>query len=120
MVFKFTINEQIYHADMIDNDLTREIAKHLPINTNYSRYAEHEYYTRLPFATSDANCKKEYKTSPNEVWYFGGWNAFTILFTGGDTYPYQVVKLGSFREDISRVLKNEKQTLEILCELEKL
>ena len=89
MIFKFTINGNVYHADMIDNPLTREIAKHLPLSANYSRYTEHEYYTRLPFPTSDKNCKKEYETSPNEVWYFAGWNAFTLLFTGGNTYPYE-------------------------------
>ncbi|MBQ8451930.1 MAG: hypothetical protein IJ538_04065 [Clostridia bacterium] len=118
MIFKFTICGKVFHANMINNELTREIAKHLPLDSNYTRFSEHEYYTRLPFESTDKNCKKEFETSPNEVWYFGGWNAFTILFTGGSTYPYEVVKLGEFVEDVASVLKNEKSHLRILCELE--
>ena len=118
MRFKFTINDQVYHANMVKNDITTEIAKHLPFEATYNRYTEHEYYTRLPFPTSDRNCKKEFMAHKNEVWYFGGWNAFTILFGDCNTAPFEVVKLGEIKEDIVPALKNEKQTLNILCELD--
>lgn len=48
MRFKFTIGNRIFHADMTDNDIVREVAKHLPFEATYTRYTEHEYYTRLP------------------------------------------------------------------------
>ena len=43
---------------MVENDFTIEISKHLPMKATYSRYTEHEYYTRLLFPTSDKD--KEY------------------------------------------------------------
>ncbi len=116
MKFKFTIDGKIFHANMIENDITKEIQKHLPFEATYTRYTEHEYYTRLPFKTSDKKCKKEFEANKNEVWYFGGWNAFTILFGDCNTYPFEVVKLGDVEEDISKFLENKGQTIKILCE----
>ena len=118
MKFKFTINGQVFHANMVENDITKEVSKHLPFEAVYNRYTEHEYYTRLPFYTSDQNCKKEFLAQKNEVWYFGGWNAFTILFGDCNTSPFEVVKLGSLEEDIVPVLKDAGRTVNILCELD--
>lgn len=116
MRFKFTIGNRIFHADMTDNDIVREVAKHLPFEATYTRYTEHEYYTRLPFPTSDGNCTKKFDAHKNEVWYFGGWNAFTILFGDCNTAPFEVVKLGEIKEDVVPLLKNAAHTLRILCE----
>lgn len=113
MRFKITIENQVFHANMIENDIIKEIEKHLPLTTTYHRYTEHEYYTRLPFPTSDKNCQKETMAHKNEIWYFSGWNAFTILFGDCDTSPFEVVKLGQLQEDIVPILKNNKQELEI-------
>lgn len=46
------------------------------------------------FPISDKNCKKEIKAYKNEVWYFYGWSAFTILLGDCDNFPFEVVKLG--------------------------
>lgn len=116
MRFKITIENQLFHANMIENDITKEIEKHLPLTTIYHRYTEHEYYTRLPFPISDNNCKKETLAHKNEIWYFGGWNAFTILFGDCNTSPFEVVKLGKLEEDIIPILKENKQELEITIE----
>ena len=116
MRFKITIDGKVFHANMVDNDITEEIEKHLPFKAIYYRYTEHEYFTRLPFKTSDKNCKKETFASKNEIWYFGGWNAFTILFGDCDTSPFEVVKLGELEEDVVDNLKNNKEEIEILVE----
>ena len=113
MRFKIIIANQVFHANMIENDITREIEKHLPFTSIYHRYTEHEYYTRLPFPTNDKNCKKKTMAQKNEIWYFGGWNAFTILFGDCNTSPFEVVKLGELEEDVIPVLKDNKQELEI-------
>ena len=55
MRFKITIDGKVFHANMVDNDITKEIEKHLPFKAIYYRYTEHEYFTRLPFKTSDKN-----------------------------------------------------------------
>lgn len=119
MRFRFTLNGQVFHANMVENDIVKEVAKHLPFTAKYTRYTEHEYYTRLPFPTSDGNCKKEYDAHKNEVWYFGGWNAFTILFGDCNTAPFEVVKLGEIEEDVVPLLKNAENVLSIQCEIEK-
>ena len=119
MKFKFTIKGKVFHAYIVENDITNEIKKHLPFEATYHRYTEHEYYTRLPFKTSDKNCKKEFDAHKNEVWYFGGWNAFTILFGDCNTYPFEVVKLGELKEDVVSALKDESEEIKILCEEDK-
>ena len=119
MKYKITIDGQIFHATMVENDITIEISKHLPFNAQYTRYTEHEYYIRLPFPTSDKNCIKTTLAHKNEIWYFGGWNAFTILFGDCDTSPFEVVKLGEIEENIIPVLKNNKPHINILLELKK-
>lgn len=116
MKFKITIENQVFHPNMVENDITKEIEKHLPLTTTYYRYTEHEYYTRLPFSTSDKNCKKETMAYKNEIWYFGGWNAFTILFKDCNTSLFEVVNLGKLEEDIIPLLKDNKQELEITVE----
>lgn len=118
MRFKFTVDDKVFHANMIENDITKEIVKHLPFKASYHRYTEHEYYTRLPFKTSDRNCKKETFAHKNEIWYFGGWNAFTILFGDCDTTPFEVVKLGEVVEDVIPVLKDNNEVIKILFELD--
>ena len=118
MKFKFTVKGKVFHADMADNDIVREIAKRLPLTATYTRYTEHEYYTRLPFPANDKNCKKERFARKNEVWYFGGWNAFTILFGDCDTSPFDVVKLGELQEDVVPVLSPAEQRLEIVWEID--
>ena len=42
---------------MVESDFTIEISKHLPMKATYSRYTEHEYYTRLLSPTSDKDKK---------------------------------------------------------------
>lgn len=118
MRFKFTIDGNVFHANMVDNDIVKEVAKHLPLKATYQRYTEHEYYTRLPFPTSDKNCKKETMAHKNEIWYFGGWNAFTILFGDCNTSPFQVVKLGDVVENVIPILKDNEDQIEILFELD--
>lgn len=38
MKFKITIDGKLFHANMIDNDITKEIEKHLPFKATYYRY----------------------------------------------------------------------------------
>ena len=102
MRYKITVDGKIFYANMIRNDITNETSKHLPMKTDYTRYTDHEYYTKLPFPTSDLSCKKETLAHKNGIWYFGGWNAFTILFGDCDTSPFEVVKLGEIEEIYSR------------------
>ena len=118
MRFKFTINGTIFYANMVDNPLVKQIAEMCPFEQDYHRYTEHEYYTRLPKPTDERECKHETFARKNEIWYFGGWNAFTILFGDCDTSPFQVVKLGEMVEDVVPELKDAGSSLKIKCEVD--
>lgn len=115
--FKLTIDGKVYHADMIDNPLVEQIAAMCPFEQNYKRYTEHEYYTTLLQETSQAGCKLETMAHKNEIWYFHGWNAFTILFCDCNTSPFQVVHLGNIIEDVTEQLKHSGETVRIKCEV---
>ncbi len=116
--FRLTIDGKVYHANMIDNPLVEQIAAMCPFEQTYHRYTEHEYYTRLPKATSQEGCKLETMAHKNEIWYFQGWNAFTVLFGDCNTSPFQVVHLGDMVEDVTTQLKNSGLTVRILCEVD--
>jgi len=118
MKFKFTVNGKVFHANMTDNDIVIQIAQNLPMEREYLRFSGHEYYTRLPFPTSDRRCKKEFQAHKNEIWYFGGWNAFTILFGDYNTAPFEVVKLGEMVEDIASYISGLGDKITILCEID--
>ena len=116
--FRLTIDGKVYHAEMIDNPLVEQIAAMCPFEQTYNRYTEHEYYTRLPKPTSQENCKLETFAKKNQIWYFHGWNAFTILFGDCNTVPFEVVHLGDIIEDVTEQLENSGTTVNILCEVE--
>lgn len=118
MRFRFTIDGRAYHADMVDNPLVRQIASMCPFEADYQRYTEHEYYTRLPHPTSQAGCELTTYAKANQVFYFSGWNAFTILFGDCDTSPFEVVHLGDMVEDVIPQLRGAGRTLHVLCEVE--
>lgn len=116
--FKFTIDGVVYHANMIDNPLTQKIAAMCPFKADYERYAEHEYFTRLPKRASQEGCELTHTAYKNQVFYFQGWNAFTILFGDFNTAPYNVVHLGDMVEDVVPQLKHSRSTIHIRCEVE--
>ena len=116
--FRFTIDGKVYHANMVDNPLVEQIAKMCPFEADYKRYTEHEYYTNLPKQASQEGCELTTMAHKNQVFYFHGWNAFTILFGDCNTSPFQVVHLGDMIEDVIPQLQNAGKTVHILCEVE--
>ena len=116
--FKFTIDGKVYHANMIDNPLVEKIAKMCPFEADYQRYTEHEYYTRLPEKTSAKGCKMTTMAYKNQVFYFEGWNAFTILFGDCNIAPFEVVHLGDMVEDVVPQLKDAGATVHVNVEVE--
>lgn len=120
MTFKLrlTIDETVYHAELPDRTLARQIASMCPFEADYQRSAEGEYFTRLPDEVSISGCEKTTIAYKNKLYYFAGWNAFSIVFADCDIAPYEIVYLGDFQEDIANQLKNEGTAVHIICELE--
>lgn len=117
-VFKFTIDGIVYHAKMADNPLVEQIAEMCPFETTYERYTEHEYYTRLTKRVSQKGCERTTMAYKNQIFYFSGWNAFTILFGDCNTAPFEVVHLGDLVENAIPQLSNAGATIQIKCEVE--
>lgn len=118
MKFKITIDGKEYHANMVDNKLNKQIADMCPFEANYKRYKEHEYYTELPKNANQEGCKLTTEAKSNKIYYFSGWNAFTILFGDCNTSPFEVVELGEIIEDVKPQLRNSFDTVLVKCELE--
>lgn len=117
-IFKFTIDGVVYHAKMVDNPLVEKIVAMCPFEADYERYTEHEYFTRLPMSANQDGCELTHTAHKNQVFYFQGWNVFTILFDDFNTEPFDVVHLGDMAEDVVPQLKDSSATIHIRCEVE--
>lgn len=78
---------------MVDNPLVEKIAAMCPFEADYQRYTEHECFTRLPRRADHRGCALTHMARKNQVFYFQGWNAFTILFGDCGAAPFDVVHL---------------------------
>lgn len=115
---KLTIKDSLYHAELKESVLARQIASMCPFEADYQRSTECEYYAKLPDNPSVTGDDKTSEVYKNKLYYFAGWNAFSIVFADSNIDPYEIVYLGKFKEDISKQLKNEDSSLHILCELD--
>ena len=118
MRLKVTISGQTFHVQTCDDPLVRQIAAMCPMEMEFSRSGNHEYYARLPKSASDGKSKKTSDAHKNELMYFGGWNCLSLLFEDVNVSPYQLVKLGDFEEDVTSLFKQSKGTISIKIEVE--
>ena len=118
MRLKVTISGQTFHVQTCDDLLVRQIAAMCPMEMEFSRSGNHEYYARLPKSASDSKSKKTSDAHKNELMYFGGWNCLSLLFEDVNVAPYQLVKLGDFEEDVASLLKQSNGTISIRIEVE--
>ena len=56
MKFKITINDNEYHADMVDCDLVNQIADMCPFEVTFKQHRNQEYFTKLPSQANDDGC----------------------------------------------------------------
>lgn len=119
MRLKITINGQTFHIKPNGDPLVSQIAAMCPMEMEFSRSGNHEYYSRLPKNTDDSKSQKTSDAHKNELMYFGGWNCLSLLFEDVNVAPYyQLVKLGDFEEDIASFLKQSTDIILIKIEIE--
>ena len=116
MRLKVTISGQTFHVQPCDDSLVSQIVAMCPIDMEFSRSGNHEYYARLPKSVSDAKSKKTSDAHKNELMYFGGWNCLSMLFDDVNVAPYQLVKLGDFEEDVASFLKQSASNISVKIE----
>jgi len=99
------LNDQAYTVNLEDNDTVIDIVKMLPLEQEFVRYAEHEYYTELPDKPAFDSVEKTSQIKAGHLYYWDGWNAFVINYEDADISPYKVAHLGEVDGDISSVLR---------------
>ena len=111
-----TIDGKVYHAVLRENSLAEQIAAMCPLELDYTRGGGHEYYAALPKKVSAKGCESTTKGCRNGLYYFEGWNAFSLVFRDCDITPYQIHQIGEFEEDVSTVLEKTGRSIRIHCE----
>lgn len=102
-----------YPVKLQNNRTVDDIVNMLPLELELQKYAGHEYYASLkqkPYNDS------QYGTSQikaNSIYYWDGWNAFVINYEESDITPYTLIYLGDIDGNISSVLKNKGETIQI-------
>lgn len=111
---KVQINEMGYEVKLDNNETVKDIINNLPLNLELSRYAEHEYYSELPFTpTFDEDRTSNIKAG--HIYYWDGWNAFVINYKDYDISPYKVVHIGEILSDnISEILNKSDNTINVI------
>ena len=118
MRLKVTINGQTFHVQTNNDPLVSQVAAMCPMEMEFSRSGNHEYYSRLPKKADDSKSRKTSDAHKNELMYFGGWNCLSLLFDDVNVAPYQLVKLGDFEEDVASFLKQSAGSIPVKIETE--
>ena len=118
MRMKVTINGQTFHVQTNKDPLVSQVAAMCPMELEFSRSGNHEYYSRLPKKADDGKSRKTSDAYKNELMFFGGWNCLSLLFDDVNVAPYQLVKLGNFEEDVASLLKQSKGTIPIKIDVD--
>lgn len=93
----FFIDGKTYKAVINNNKTSADILKNLPLELNYVRYAEHEYYAELPFKPVFDKERTSHILA-GHIYYWDGWNAFVINYKECDISPYKVVHIGEIED----------------------
>lgn len=116
--FKMTIDGKTYNVKLERNALTKEILNLCPFEDEFQRYGEHEYFVKLKKDVSNIECEKTSKAYKNKLYYFAGWNAFTIVFEDCDISPFEINYIGEFEEDSTPQLRNSFDKIHVKCEVD--
>lgn len=105
MKFKITINDNEYHADMVDCELVNQIADMCPFESTYKQHLHHEYFTKLPSTVNDEGCPLTTSSLKNKIYYYQKWNSLVIVYEDANVSPYELSYIGEFEEDVSEYLQ---------------
>ena len=118
MRLKVTISGRTFHVQTCDDPLVGQIASMCPMEMEFNRSGNHEYYSPMPKKAGDGKSRKTSDAHKNELMYFGGWNCLSLLIDDVNVAPYQLVKLGDFEEDVASFLKQSAESISVKIEVE--
>lgn len=107
------ISGKEYKVKLEDNITTQDLVKNMPLELNMVRYANHEYYDKLPITPRTAAGRTTILKA-GYVYYWNGWNSLVINYIDYDISPYQVVPIGEVTDSsINEVLKNSGEKIAV-------
>ena len=106
-----------FHATLLDNPLSDSIAAMCPFILKYMK-RDGEFFAALPEKPATAGGKSTTDAQKNGLYYFEGWNAFSLVFRNSSTAPFEIYHVGDFEEDIAAMLEEANSYVYINCELE--
>jgi hypothetical protein len=105
------INNKTYTAVLNDNCCVNDILNMLPMELELKRYAGHEYYSSLPEKPTIKGIAMTSNAHAGGLYYFNGWNAFTIVFEDAHIDPYKVVHVGDVEKEVIADLASAGETV---------
>jgi hypothetical protein len=105
------INNKTYTVVLNDNCCAYDILNMLPMELELRRYAGHEYYSSLPETPTIKGVAMTSEAHAGGLYYFNGWNAFTIVFEDAHIAPYKVVHIGDVDKEVITHLASEGKTV---------
>ncbi len=104
-------NNKTYTAMLNDNCCVDDILNMLPMELELNRYAGHEYYSSLPEKPTIKGVAMTSDAHAGGLYYFNGWNAFTIVFENAHIDPYKVVHVGDVEKELIAYLASAGETV---------
>lgn len=105
MDFRITINKQEFTAKLADSKTVRQLAEQLPAEMEFERSGNHEFYCRLGKSLDAAGQSGTSDIHENGIYYFDSWKALSFVYKDMDIFPYKVLWLGDFTDDVSEDLE---------------
>lgn len=112
MLIRLTIDGKEFTATFNDNRTAEDITDMMPMELTLQRFNDHEYYSTLPKKPSVKGAATTSDAHAGGIYYYEGWNAFTILFNDAHIAPFRVVHVGDVNEDIIAPLAAAGATVE--------
>ncbi len=109
---KLIINKNEFIVTLNNNKTVKDILEMFPLELELERYANHEYYGVLPKKPSIEGVPMTSNAYAENIYYYDGWNAFTVLYGDAQIDPFKVVHIGKVdNESIIELLKYSENTI---------
>lgn len=99
-----TVGNVTIEADADNTDIAQEFISRLPLNLTMTRFADREYYVRIPALTKNGNALDDYENG--DLTFYTKGPSFAIFFDkAGISSQPDLIRLGKITSDLS-VFKN--------------
>lgn len=113
-----TINIEIgnntFRGTLYTNQCVEDIINMFPLPLRLQHYAKHEYYAELPERPSITGVETTSIARKGGIYYYEGWNAFTIVYKEAQIAPYRVIHIGNVGDDLVSELQHSPDSIRVM------